>query len=146
LEDFTAVGEVIVFSDTLEKRRLLLKEGNAVLVFGAVSVRDDKRSIRGEDLTLLDAAPREFPVAVRIRIEAPLDDDRRQAMLEQLAENPGQCDLIIEQNDNGKRVTYKSGKFKIDPSPRLLKHLKHILGAENVRLQRMRNTGNSLSG
>ena len=140
LEDFTGTGEVIIFSDILEKRRLLLKEGNAVLVFGSISVRDDKRSIKGEDMTLLDAAVREYPVALRVRIENALDDERRLAMLDYLSQNPGDSEVIIEQNGNGKRVVYKSTKYRVNPNHKLLRHLKNILGAGNIRLQRLRNS------
>jgi DNA polymerase-3 subunit alpha len=145
LEDFSGTAEVIIFSDILEKRRLLLKEGNAVLVFGAVSDRDGKRSIKGDDLTLLDAATREFPVALRIRIESSLDEDRRRAMLDSIAQSPGECDLIIEQNGNGKRLVYKSTKYRVNPGHKLVRHLKNILGAENVRLQKLRKPQNGLS-
>jgi len=139
LVDFSGTGEVIIFSDLIEKRRLLLKDGNAVLIFGAVSVRDDKRSIKGDDITLLETAAREFPVALRIRIENSLDEERKQAMLEQLSQNLGESELIIEQNGGGKLIVYKSAKFKVNPNPKLLRHLKNILGADNIRLQRIKN-------
>jgi DNA polymerase-3 subunit alpha len=146
LEDFSGTGEVIFFSDILEKRRLLLKEGNAVLVFGSVSDRDGKRSIKGDDMTLLDTATKEFPVALRIRVENTLDAESQRALLEYFSKNPGESDLVIEQNGNGKRVIYKSTKYKVNPNAALLKHLKNILGPNNVRLQKLRRANNGLSG
>jgi DNA polymerase-3 subunit alpha len=139
LEDFTGTAEIIIFSDVLEKRRLLLSEGNAVLLFGSVSVRDDKRSIRGDDLTLLEAAPREFPVTLLMRLDSAIDEDRRRVILSSLGENQGQSDVVIEQNGDRRKIIYKSTKYRVDPNPKLIRHLKNLLGAENVRLQRSRS-------
>jgi DNA polymerase-3 subunit alpha len=145
LEDFTGAGEVLIFADLLEKRRPVLRQGNIIVIFGSksASVREgEKPIIKGSDLTLLEMAPKEFPIALRIKIENSLDDVSRQSLLNEFESNPGDCELIIEQNGSpaaGKKVTYKSSKYRVNPSPKFLKRLRMILGPECLRLQRVRN-------
>jgi len=140
IEDFGGAGEVIIFSDLLEKRRLLLKEGNTILLFGFTSVREgEKAKIKGEDFTLIEMAPREFPMALRIKIDSSLDNERRASLLAEISGNPGECDVVIEQNGDGKKVLYKSAKYRINPTQKLLRHLRNLVGPDNIRLQRQRN-------
>ncbi len=46
---------------------------------------------------------------------------------------------MVEYGPNGRRVTYKVTKYKVDPSHKLIKRLKTLVGDNNVRLQRIRN-------
>ncbi|HBC46013.1 MAG TPA: DNA polymerase III subunit alpha, partial [candidate division Zixibacteria bacterium] len=142
LEDFTGAGEIIVFSDVLEKRRLIIKEGNTVIIFGYTSVREgEKPKIKGDDLTLLDKATSEFPVSLKIIIDGNPGKELNEALTREFEANSGASEIVIEYGANGKRVVFKVTKFKVDPNPKLLKTLKGLPGVGSVKLQRVRNNG-----
>ncbi len=142
LEDFTGTGEIIVFSDLLDKRRLLIKEGNIVVVFGYTSVREgEKPKIKGDDLTLLDMAPREFPTILKIILDGNPTKELNIELTNEFVANAGNSEVVIEYGANGKRVLFKATKFKVDPNPKLLKKLKGISGISAIRLYRARNNG-----
>jgi DNA polymerase-3 subunit alpha len=142
LEDFTGTGEIIVFSDLLEKRRLLIKEGNTIVVFGYTSIREgEKPKIKGDDLTLLDMAPREFPTTLRIILDGNPSKEFNDELTSELAANAGNSEVLIEYGANSKRVLFKVTKFKVDPNPRFLRKLKKMSGISNIKLYRSRNNG-----
>jgi DNA polymerase III subunit alpha len=140
LEDFTGTGEVLLFSDVIEKRRLLIKEGNTVVIFGFTSVREgEKPKIKGDDLTLLEAAPREFPVRLKIKLENGLIAEFKDSIVSLLSSNPGNSEVVIEFRSNGKTVNYKATKYKVDINRDLLVSLRKLVGSENVKIVRIRN-------
>jgi DNA polymerase-3 subunit alpha len=140
LEDFTGTGEVILFSDVIEKRRLMLIEGNPVVVFGKTSAREgEKPKIKGNDLTLLEAAPREFPVILKITIEGNLNQELSQQIIRELSASPGNSEVHIDYGSNGKRLLFRATKFKADPTLKLLKTLKSLFGPDSVKLIRTQN-------
>jgi DNA polymerase-3 subunit alpha len=140
LEDFTGSAEILIFSDVVEKRRMILKEGNAVVVFGAVSARDGEQAkIKGDDLTLLEAVTREFPVSLKLKFDSDIDSETRQKLLAILGEYNGNSELYIESIVNDKRLLYRAGKQKVDINVKLLKQLKGLLGSDSVALVKPRN-------
>jgi DNA polymerase III subunit alpha len=140
LEDFTGSAEILIFSDVVEKRRLILKEGNAVIVFGSVSARDGEQAkIKGDDLTLLETVTREFPAILKLKFDSDLDSEQRQKLVAILSENSGNNDLYIESTIEGKRLLYKSSKQKVDINIKFLKQLKNLLGADKVAINKARN-------
>ena len=140
IEDFAGAGEVLIFSDVIEKRRLILEKGNTIIVFGTTSAREgEKPKIKGDDFTLLEAAPREFPTTLKLTIQNGIDRDTNQRMIAEFSESPGNSDVIVEYGDNRKRVTFKSTRYKVDINPRILKNLKNLLGHDSVKLVRARN-------
>ncbi len=137
LEDFTGGGEAIVFSDVIEKRRLILEEGNIVVLFGTASTREgEKPKVKADDITLLETAPREFPVAVRITLESDIDESIPGKLEQEFSQNTGKSDILVDYRKNGHRIVFKSSKFKVDPTPVFLERLKELLGAEHIRLIR----------
>jgi DNA polymerase-3 subunit alpha len=137
LEDYTGTGEVIVFSDVVEKRRMILSEGNTVVVFGTASTREgEKPKVRGEDLTLLSTAPIEFPTALRLTLENDFDDDLAEKLGREFSLNQGETEVLIVYSQNGRRVAFKSTRFKIDPNPDLIYKLKGIVGSGKISLVR----------
>jgi len=139
IEDFSGAGEVLIFSDVIEKRRLIIQEGNTVIVFGTTSVREgEKPKIKGDDLTLLEAAPREFPSALKITIEEGLDKNLNQRIITELAKSPGNSDVFIEYGNGKNRVTFKASKYRVDINPTLLKQLKALFGPKSIVISRSR--------
>lgn len=137
LEDYTGAGEVLIFSDTIEKRRMILSEGNTVVVFGVASTKEgEKPKVRGEDLTLLSAAPREFPTALRLALDNDFDGEVPAKITDIFSSHSGESDVLIVYSRNGRRLAFRSTRFKIDPSPELMSRLKSLIGSEKVSLIR----------
>jgi DNA polymerase-3 subunit alpha len=140
LEDFTGQADMLAFSDVIEKRRMVLVEGNIIVVFGTTSVREgEKPKIRCDDLTLLEAAPREFPTALRITLENNPDKEILDQLHLELSRNKGESDILIDYRRNGKPIVYRSKNLRVDPNPKLLKRLKNLIGPESIKLVRLRN-------
>ena len=137
LEDYTGAGEVIIFADLVDKRRMILEEGNTVVVFGTASTREgEKPKVKGDDLTLLSAAVSEFPTALRLTIDN-LDENMPEKISREISSHKGDSDVLIVCSQNGHRLVFKSTKFKIDPSPELVNRLKNLIGSDKVALVRM---------
>ena len=135
IEDFSGSGEIIIFSDIVEKRRMLLIEGNIVVVFGTASTREgEKTKIRGDDVTLLESAPREFPLSLSIRLEEGISEGLPEKLLKEFETNAGKGDIVFHYKRNGRQVTFKSKKYKVEPSVKLIERLKALVGPENVSL------------
>lgn len=135
IEDFSGSGEAIVFSDIIEKRRMILVEGNTVVLFGTASIREGERpKIKGDDLTLLEAAPREFPLVLRIKLETNMKDELPSKLLKEFSEFPGKSEIVFDYQQNGRKVIFKSLKYKIDLSVTFLDHLKELVGEGNISL------------
>ncbi|UCC78566.1 MAG: DNA polymerase III subunit alpha [Candidatus Zixiibacteriota bacterium] len=137
IEDFSGSGEVIIFSDIVEKRRMLLIEGNIVVVFGTTSTREGENTkIRGDDMTLLESAPREFPLSLSIRLEEGLSEGLSEKLKKEFENSAGKGDVVFHYRQNGRHVTFRSKKYKVDPSAKLIERLKDLVGPENVSLTR----------
>jgi DNA polymerase-3 subunit alpha len=138
LEDFSGSGEAIIFSDVIEKRRMLLAEGNIVIIFGSTSTREGENTkVRGDDLTLLESAPREFPLILNIRLQDNFSENLPDELRKEFEKNAGKCEVIFSYRQNGQQVRFRSQKFKIDPSALLIERLKELVGPENVSLKKM---------
>jgi len=137
IEDFSGSGEVIVFSDVVDKRRMVLIEGNIVVIFGTASTREgEKTKVRGEDLTLLETASREFPITLNIRFESGIEESLVAELQDEFEKNTGKSDVVFMYRQNGQQVKFKSRKYKIDPSIQLIEKLKELMGPDNVSLAR----------
>ena len=116
---------------------MMLIEGNIIVVFGSASTREgEKTKVRGDDLTLLESAPREFPLSLRIRVDEEMPEALPEKLLEEFEKYSGKSDLVFHYKRNGRQVTFKSRKFKIDPSLKLLERLRELVGIQNVTLTR----------
>jgi DNA polymerase-3 subunit alpha len=138
LEDYSGSGEILVFSDVIEKRKMILAEGKTVVVFGTTSTREgEKPKVKGDNLTLLEAAPSEFPTALSISIDEDIDENLPETVAGCLAENVGDSEVRIFLAGNGGRTVFKSGKFKVRPDRDLISRLRKLVGDDKVRLVRI---------
>jgi DNA polymerase-3 subunit alpha len=138
LEDYSGSGEVLIFSDVVEKRRLILIEGNTVIVFGSTSTREgEKPKIRGDDLTLMSAAPREHATALEVTLADDIGENAPETIKKYLSQNAGNSEVHVHYNQNGRNVKFKSTRYRINPSSQLFARLKEILGPDKVRLIRL---------
>ena len=140
LEDYSGPGgEVLIFSDIVEKRRMILTEGNTVIVFGTVTVREgEKPKIRGDDLTLMSAAPREYATALEVTLADDMDESIPEIIEKHFSQNAGNSEIHIHYTGNSRKVVFKSTRYRVNPSSQLLERLKGILGPDRVRLIRLR--------
>ncbi|MEE9553726.1 MAG: DNA polymerase III subunit alpha [candidate division Zixibacteria bacterium] len=137
LEDYTGSGEVIVFSDVVDKRRMILEEGNTVVIFGTASTREgEKPKVKGDDLTLMSTAAKEFPTALRLTIDN-IDEDMPEKISREFSAHSGKSEVLVVYSRNGHRLMFKATKFKIDPSPDLISRLKDMIGHDRVTLVRL---------
>jgi DNA polymerase-3 subunit alpha len=135
IEDFSGSAEVIVFSDIVDKRRMILIDGNVIVIFGTASTREgEKTKVRGEDLTLLESAPREFPLILNIKFEDGIEDSLVAKLQDEFEKNSGKSDVVFKYRQNGRLVSFRSKKYKIDPSVKFIEKLKELMGPENVSL------------
>jgi DNA polymerase-3 subunit alpha len=141
LEDYSGSGEILIFADVVEKRRMVLAEGKTVVVFGSTSTREgEKPKIKGENLTLLEAAPLEFPTALSITIDQDMNEDLPEIVARQLAENPGDSEIRINLTGNGRRTIFRSTKLKVRPDRDLILSLRKLVGDDKIRLVRISPT------
>ncbi len=140
LEDYSGPGgEVLIFSDIVEKRRMILTEGNTVIVFGTVTVREgEKPKIRGDDLTLMSAAPREYATALEVTLADDIEENIPEVIEKHFSQNAGNSEIHIHYTGNSRKVVFKSTRYRVNPSSQLLERLKGILGLDRVRLIRLR--------
>ncbi len=139
LEDYSGSGEVLIFSDVVEKRRMILSEGNTVIVFGSASTREgEKPKIRGDDLTLMSAAPREYATALEVTLADDIGENIPEAIEKHFSQNAGNSEVHVHYARNGRNVIFRSTRYKINPSSQLFVSLKEILGPDKVRLIRLR--------
>lgn len=138
LEDYSGSGEILIFADVVEKRRMVLAEGKTVVVFGTTSTREgEKPKIKGENLTLLEAAPLEFPTALSITLDQDIDEDLPEIVAQRLAENPGDSEVRISLTGNGRRTVFRSTKLKVRPDRDLISSLRKLVGNDKIRLVRI---------
>jgi DNA polymerase-3 subunit alpha len=140
LEDYSGSGEVLIFSDVVEKRRMILTEGNTVIVFGSASTREgEKPKIRGDDLTLMSAAPREYATALEVTLADDIGENIPEVIEEHLSQNTGNSEVHFRCSRNGRKVVFRSTRYKINPSLQLLDRLKEILSPGGIRLVKLKN-------
>jgi DNA polymerase-3 subunit alpha len=136
LEDDSGFMELILFQRALDAGRQYLKENEAVVVRGRISVRDEKEpqimvdSIR----PLADPAGRQAPEAPEAPAEKKLwlrlesGDKKALRKIELLLEMfPGSDPMVLYFSDSGKRM---GAQCLLHPA--LLRELKEMLGENNV--------------
>lgn len=136
IEDLDDTAEVIVFSDCLDKKRKLIKNGNKVLVSGIISTREgEKPKIKANDINLLETAYKTIPCDLHLYVnEAYLDDDKITFIGQLFDKNPGKSGVLFHFQDNGTELISRSKKFKVKASPALLSELALKFGENNIKL------------
>jgi len=130
LEDDTAGMELLCFSRVLDESGGYIRENNAILASGKISVRDDKEpqlmvdSIRPMDAKEAEALAKEQKLYLRFPNR---EDPRLRKVRLALSFFPGESPVILYFEDCKKRV---GSRCQIHPS--LVADLKERLGEENV--------------
>ena len=130
LEDDTAGMELLCFSRVLDESGGYIRENNAILASGKISVRADKEpqlmvdSIRPMDAKEAEALAKEQKLYLRFPNR---EDPRLRKVRLALSFFPGESPVILYFEDCKKRV---GSRCQIHPS--LVADLKERLGEENV--------------
>jgi DNA polymerase-3 subunit alpha len=144
LEDFHGVAEAIVFPEAWSKLSRVIVPDAALLLTGGYSARD-----RGEDRApfVVEAAqPLEdlkrsgaVGLALTWRAGEGPGRDVSRAAAALCAAHPGPAPILVEWSDgNGHAARLRSQRLRVELSDVLLDALRHLLGAEHVRLVRAR--------
>jgi len=136
VEDLDDTAEVIVFSDCLEKKRKIIKNGNNVIVSGIISTREgEKPKIKANDIALLETAYKTIPCDLHLYIkEAYLDDDKIKAVDRLLDRSPGKSGVFLHFQGDRAELVSRSRRFTVKASPALLSELALKFGRDNIKL------------
>ncbi len=131
LEDDTGAMELLCFSRVLEESSSYIRENNAVLAVGKISVRDEKEpQLMVDALRPLGAPEARAPSGkLYLRFSGP-DDPRLRKTRLALSFFPGEDPVVLYFKDTGKRI---GGRCQFHPA--LLADLRERLGEENVVLK-----------
>ena len=138
LEDFTGTIEILVFSELYEKRRTVVANGSMVLIRGNVSVKEDEVKVIAQAITPLSEVRLEIPTTVHITLStAGLEDDTIHSLAGILERSPGQCDVCLHVDTlHSGRITLRSKKYRVAPTPEAIDHLRSLIGEGGVWLGR----------
>ena len=148
IEDFSDTAEVLIFADVLEKRKLLLEEGNNVFIAGILSTREgEKPKIKANDIFLMKTAHREVPGKLHIFIkESNLAEEKVDGLDNLFAKHKGKSELIFHLRGEQAELQFKSGKFKIQCRPELLGELARRYGENSIKCEIEKGFANGNSG
>ena len=135
LEDDTGSMELLAFSRVLEESGNYLQVNLPILVYGRISVRDEKApQLMCDRVRPLDQVKGNLPPeegeerAKKLYIRIPsLDDPRWERIKLVLTMFPGTEQIVVKCEDTGKRL----GTVCL-VHPALIQELNELLGAENV--------------
>lgn len=136
IEDLDDTAEVIVFSDCLDKKRKLIKNGNNVIISGIISTREgEKPKIKANDINLLETAYKTIPCDLHLYVnEVYLDDDKIEAIGRLFDKNPGKSGVFLHFRDDKAELVSRSKRFTVKATPALLSEIALKFGKNNIRL------------
>ena len=137
VEDFTDSVEVLVFSDVLEKRKLLLEEGNNIFVAGVLSTKEgEKPKTKANDIFLMRTAHLEIPGILHLFLgESNLHEDKIKDLGGILERFAGKTEIIFHFRENGAELVSKSNKYLVSVSPDLLRELARCFGEKSFKFE-----------
>ncbi len=140
LEDENGSSEVLVFSDCYDKSMNLLQVDNLVVVEGNVTVRDGTPKIIARNFDRIENLREKNQSTIRLCLSVATSEVESTS-LEKLAglfeENRGQAQVqMLVRSVDGKQIRMKVRKFVIDPTDELLKQARHLLGKNNVWMEK----------
>jgi DNA polymerase-3 subunit alpha len=135
IEDYTGVGELIVWSSTFEQYGSLLQEGAIVVAIGKLELREETstqpRIIVDELLSIEQAYERIQTVHIRIDATASTDSIEQFASL--LTSSNGARVIFSITKDNELHARYLLPDVRLDRTPSSIRRLLDIFGPDNIR-------------
>lgn len=139
IEDFSGQGEIVCFSNILDRVQNYLKVDEIIRVTGEVEVRGGSIKILARDVLPMWKVRDQLIQAIVLRVEAGRVEIDAISRLRDLCDaNRGQCKLYFDVLDpelpEGKQ-RIRSRNFVVDPTPELMSGISRLFGQENVVLE-----------
>ena len=142
IEDFSGMGEVLVFSDQYELHRTLVATDSLILVRGQVSAKEDEKKIVASEIMSLDEARSRLARSVHLTVNVDqTSEETIRSLKEVFKAHPGACEVVfhVPTVDYGD-VRIKAGdQIRVAPERELLRSVREVLGPDRARI-----AGNSL--
>ncbi len=140
MEDERGSNEVLVFSECYDKSMNLLQVDNVVVVEGNVTVRDGSPKIIARQFDRIENLREKNQGTIRLCLKVETNEVEM-SDLEELAglfeENRGQTHVqMLIRSREAHPVRMRVRKFVIDPTDKLLKEARRLIGIHNVWLER----------
>ncbi|WP_067723506.1 DNA polymerase III subunit alpha [Nocardia yamanashiensis] len=132
LEDLDASTEVLFFPAAYAPAAAALVEDAIVLVTAHVSIRDNRMSVLGDQVTVPDlaGASSDKPVVVTFPVHACTPENVR-VLRKTLQSHPGHTEVRIKLlGAKGPRLLAIAPRFHVTPSPALMGELKALFGRD----------------
>ncbi|UGT63563.1 DNA polymerase III subunit alpha [Nocardia asteroides] len=125
LEELDAAAEVLFFPAAYATAAALLAEDAVVVIAARVSVREGRRSLLGERVTVPELTDRPLDLHLTARGCTP---DTVRTLREVLRRHPGGAEVRIVLHGVHREYRLAVPGYRVDPSPALLGELKALLG------------------
>lgn len=143
IEDQNGAAELLIFSDPYDKHLNLLHQDTLIIVDGTVDNQSGQPKIIVRNIdrieNLREKNQGRFRVKLRLDLEEIVGDDI-QKIAALFNDSRGQTPVAIEVRSPGLRpLRMNIRKFVVDPTDKLLKEVREILGKENVFFEKISN-------
>jgi DNA polymerase-3 subunit alpha len=133
LEDESGTIDLVVFPDTFDKVRNLIKPDSVVLVRGKAKL-NGRTSILAEQVLTLDSAREKLASTVHVNLPSPslmpTTLNEIKALCQQYV---GSCSLLLHlEPQPDRKVVIKSRTLTVSPSPDLLTGISRIVGSDRA--------------
>lgn len=137
LEDFSGMGEVLVFSEQFALHRNLLTLDSLVLINGQISKKEeDHKIIVSEIIPLVDSRDK-LARSIVITVENDQVTNENISLLKDImAQFPGNCEIVIRVSipEHGEIGVKTGNNFRVRPTDELLGALRSTIGVNRVSL------------
>jgi DNA polymerase III subunit alpha len=136
LEDLTGIIPLLVFPQSFENCKDVLKDDEPFLISGRVKRQAEQVDLVVEEVEPLETAVKRLIRAVRIRWGVEQDAQTMIAFENLVRKHPGKVQVKIHFHDgNGGTWLLTSSRYKVDPQREFLKAVNELLGDDNMKLE-----------
>jgi len=140
LEDLTGTADCLLFSGQMAQFETLAVPDRLVAVSGRVTRREgrEETNIRIEEMIPLEEVAERWGQTIKLRLNSQQVSEALLTRLGRLCtDSPGSSSLLIDLAlPSGQRKSYRVGKFRVRPSPDLMRTLGEWVGPDCVSLMR----------
>lgn len=134
MEDLEGIFEAVFFGDSYPTQ--IPEKDTPVLIKGRIGTFGEKKNVRSEKIIHLSKVRDELVTGVEIRMN--LIGLTEETMLELrgiLEDSPGEKDVFLRMEENGKHTTVRCRDLKITPKRATLSRVRKLLGENSVILK-----------
>lgn len=136
IEDYTGVGEVILWSSVYEQCADIVRDGALVVVTGKIELRDDTATPRivAEEVIPIERAYERIKT-IHVRLPANSEPNILDRLFESRGSNSGRVDVIVTICDgNVNRSRYALPSFAMSLNRHTIEQIAQLVGEDNVRI------------